>query len=59
MFNFTDSPVEKTLPLRRIGLSEARDFKATELWSHDNADMRGSIVTSLSPRDVKVFRIEK
>ena len=59
MFNFTDSPVEKTLPLRRIGLSEARDFKAMELWSHDNADMRGSIVTSLSPRDVKVFRIEK
>lgn len=59
IFNFSDNPVEKTLPLRRLGLSEASDYSATELWSHDPVALRGSIKATISPRDVKVYRINK
>lgn len=59
IFNFTDGTVSKTLPLRRIDLSEGRDYAATELWSHDPATLRSAIKTDIPPRDVKVFRIAK
>lgn len=59
IFNFTERPVEKTLPLRRIGLPEATDFQAMELWSHDPATIRGAINAAIPAKDVKVYRIEK
>lgn len=59
VFNFTDKPVAKTLPLRRIGLSEAADFRAMELWSHDPVTLRGAIKADIPAKDVKVYRIEK
>lgn len=59
IFNFTDKPVEKTLSLRRIGLSEATDYRAVELWSGDSHKLRGAINTHIAPLDVKVFRIRK
>ena len=59
IFNFSEQAVEKTLPLRRIGLSEATDYRAVELWSGDSHKLRGAITTHIAPLDVKVFRIRK
>lgn len=59
IFNFTDRPVEKTLPLRRLGLSESINYLAMELWSHDTLNVNGAINVAIPARDVKVFRIEK
>lgn len=59
IFNFSENAVEKTLPLRRIGLSEGTDYRAKELWSGDPQKIRGAITTYIAPLDVKVFRIEK
>lgn len=59
IFNFSDKAVEKSLPLRRLGLSESAEFRAQELWSHDNISIRGAIKASIPARDVKVYRIAK
>lgn len=59
IFNFSGKAVEKTLPLRRLGLSEATEFHALELWSHDKVKLHGAIKASIPARDVKVYRIEK
>lgn len=59
IFNFTDRPVEKTLPMRRLGLSESINYLAMELWSHDTLNVNGAINVAIPARDVKVFRIEK
>lgn len=59
IFNFSENGVEKSLPLRRIGLSEGTDYRAKELWSGDPQKIRGAITTYIAPLDVKVFRIEK
>ncbi len=59
IFNYSEQAVEKTLPLRRIGLSEATDYRAVELWSGDSHKLRGAITTHIAPLDVKVFRIRK
>lgn len=59
IFNFGENPGEKTLPLRRIGLPENRDFKAKELWSGDDATLNTSLTAFVPSKDVKVYRIEK
>lgn len=59
VFNFSDTPLSKTLPLRRIGLSEGSDYAATELWSHDRLTLRGNLNAQVPPRDVKVYKIRK
>lgn len=59
IFNYDGHPAEKTLPLRRLGLSEAADYSATELWSHDPVTLHGAIHASLPPKDVKIYKINK
>ena len=59
IFNFTDKPVVKSLPLRRLGLSESKRYNATELWSQDPAKMHGTLRAAIPALDVKVYRIEK
>lgn len=59
VFNFADKTVGKHVPLRRIGLSEGRDYAATELWSSDRHNLHGAINVEIPAKDVKVFRIEK
>lgn len=57
MFNFADKGALKTIPLRRLGLSEGRKYTATELWSADNMELDGDIAIEIPAKDVKVLKI--
>ena len=59
VFNFTNEPAVKSLPLRRLGLSETKTYKAKELWSQDPVDMQATLNAAVPALDVKVYRIEK
>ena len=59
IFNFSPRAVTKTLPLRRIGLSESAKYSALEIWSHDEMTLSGQIVAQIPSKDVKVYRIKK
>ena len=59
IFNFSDKSALKQIPLRRLGLSEGRDYAATELWSADNMNLSGSISLEIPGKDVKVLKIKR
>lgn len=57
VFNLTDKSARKILPMRRLNLQEARNYRMKELWSGDSVTMKGNIDTEVPAKDVKVFRI--
>lgn len=59
VFNFSDTLATRNVPLRRIGLSEGADYAATELWSHDNTTLHGTLSAQVPAKDVKVYKISK
>lgn len=58
IFNFDNSAVKKTIPLRRLGLSEGVDYEVVELWSSDRMKFRGDICAEIPGKDVKVLKIK-
>ena len=58
VFNYQDKSARKSIPLRRLGLSEGKDYKATELWSHDPVKLHSSLTAEIPGKDVKVYKIE-
>ena len=59
VFNFADKAAQKTIPMRRLGLSEGRHYDAKELWTADKADLYGAVSVEVPAKDVRVFRISK
>lgn len=59
VYNYSDHASAKPIPLRRLGFSEAKEYKATELWSNDKINLKGQINAEVPAKDVKVYRIEK
>lgn len=57
MFNFSDKSVLKTIPLRRLGLSEGTTYRTKELWTSDNMDINGDIAVEIPAKDVRVLKI--
>lgn len=57
LFNFSDRPVHRVLPLHRLGLSEGVQYDSRELWSDDSLPLNGSISIDIPAKDVKVLKI--
>lgn len=57
IFNFADNSVRKEMPLRRLGLSEGREYDAEELWSADRMKLHGNLSIEVPAKDVKVLKI--
>lgn len=55
VFNFGEHSACKRLPLRRLGLSESRDYDLTELWSSDKMKACHILETEIPAKDVKIF----
>ena len=54
-FNYTDEEVSIKFPFERIGLGMNKTYKATELWSNKDVDIKSDI--TVSAKDVVVIRI--
>lgn len=57
VFNFGQRAARKNIPLRRLGLSEGKEYKAVELWSADPVNLNGSLSPEIPGKDVKVYKI--
>lgn len=58
LFNFREKATSRRIAMRRLGLSEGRDYDAVELWSSDPVKIRGTLSVEIPAKDVKVLKIK-
>lgn len=57
IFNYSEENVTMNIPFERIGLDTAIDYKAKELWSGDNIDLKSSL--TIPAKDVVLIKISE
>lgn len=56
-FNWSDEPVQRTVPLSRLGLDITRRYEVHDLWDGDAREVSGSLSVTLPPRSAALLRI--
>lgn len=57
LFNFTDSPLQKEIPVELLGLDKKRARKAVELWEGETAEVKGALRSMVPARDARLWVI--
>ena len=59
IFNYTDSPLNATVDMQRIGLDAEATYAMRELWSGVESEAAASFQVEVPAADVAIFRIVK
>lgn len=57
IFNYSEENITMNVPFERVGLDAAVDYKAKELWSGDNIDLKSSL--TIPAKDVVLIKISE
>ena len=57
IFNYADKDMNATISLERIGLNPATEYKAKELWSGQEQNVKGYMQVAVPSADVLLYKI--
>ncbi len=57
VFNYTEEDKSEALPMQRMGIENAADYKVTELWTHEELSDNNAPVT-IPSKDARIFLLQ-